>query len=107
MIALFNAGRFQAAKNAFAKPTVARNRDLVGGTAAKVSVSALLFDYVLTSSISAVSAALYLAGLINGSARHQLFMPLRDYRSREIPAVPVPASLISTSSRPMPLRSVQ
>jgi len=42
VIALFNAGRFQAAKDAFAKLTVARNRDLVGGTAAKFSVSALL-----------------------------------------------------------------
>jgi Amino acid permease len=40
-------------------------RDAMGGTAAKLSVSALLFDYVLTGPISAVSAGLYAAGLIN------------------------------------------
>lgn len=46
-------------------------REAMGGTAAKLSVSALLFDYVLTGPISAVSAGLYLAGLINES--HQYF----------------------------------
>ena len=40
-------------------------REAMGGTAAKFSVSALMFDYVLTGPISAVSAGLYLAGLIN------------------------------------------
>jgi amino acid transporter len=42
-------------------------REAMGGTYAKFSVSALLFDYVLTGPISAVSAGLYLAGLINKS----------------------------------------
>src|SRR2546425_2333223 len=42
-------------------------RYAMGSTAAKISVSALLFDYVLTGPISAVSAGLYLAGLINES----------------------------------------
>src|SRR5712691_6063294 len=42
-------------------------REAMGSTAAKFSVSALLFDYVLTGPISAVSAGLYLAGLINES----------------------------------------
>src|SRR5438094_7379518 len=42
-------------------------REAMGGTAAKVSVSALLFDYVLTGPISAVSAGQYLAGLVNES----------------------------------------
>jgi Amino acid permease len=37
----------------------------LGGTMAKFSVSALMFDYVLTGPISGVSAGLYLAGLIN------------------------------------------
>src|SRR6478736_1411817 len=37
-------------------------RKAMGGTLAKFSVSALLFDYVLTGPISAVSAGLYLAG---------------------------------------------
>ncbi len=40
-------------------------REAMGGTAAKFSVSALMFDYVLTGPISAVSAGLYLVGLIN------------------------------------------
>lgn len=42
----------------------------MGSTAAKISVSALMFDYVLTGPISAVSAGLYLAGLINETAQH-------------------------------------
>ncbi len=40
-------------------------REALGGTAAKFSVSALMFDYVLTGPISGVSAGLYLAALIN------------------------------------------
>ena len=36
----------------------------MGGTLAKLSVSALLFDYVLTGPISAVSAGQYLAGFV-------------------------------------------
>src|SRR5262245_25470226 len=42
----------------------------MGPTAAKFSVSALLFDYVLTGPISAVSAGLYLAGLMNELEDH-------------------------------------
>jgi amino acid transporter len=45
-------------------------REAMGGTAAKLSVSALLFDYVLTGPISAVSAGLYAAGLINESGQY-------------------------------------
>ena len=40
-------------------------KEAMGGTLAKFSVSALMFDYVLTGPISGVSAGLYLAGLIN------------------------------------------
>jgi amino acid transporter len=40
-------------------------REAMGSPAAKFSVSALLFDYVLTGPISGVSAGLYLAGLLN------------------------------------------
>jgi amino acid transporter len=40
-------------------------REALGGTLAKFSVSALMFDYILTGPISGVSAGLYLAGLIN------------------------------------------
>src|SRR5438034_1046896 len=37
----------------------------LGGTLAKFSVSALMFDYVLTGPISGVAAGQYLAGLVN------------------------------------------
>src|SRR5207253_2280318 len=40
-------------------------KEAMGGTLAKLSVSALLFDYVLTGPISGVSAGQYLAGLLN------------------------------------------
>ena len=52
-------------------------RYALGSTAAKVSVSALMFDYVLTGPISAVSAGLYLAGLINETAQHSRFLTVR------------------------------
>jgi hypothetical protein len=39
-------------------------KEAMGGTLAKFSVSALLFDYVLTGPISAVSAGQYMAGFI-------------------------------------------
>jgi amino acid transporter len=42
--------------------------EALGPTLAKFSVSALLFDYVLTGPISGVSAGLYLAGLLNETA---------------------------------------
>ncbi len=40
-------------------------KEAMGGTLAKLSVSALLFDYVLTGPISGVSAGQYLVGLLN------------------------------------------
>src|SRR5438874_1858704 len=52
-------------------------RAAMGATAAKFSVSALLFDYVLTGPISAVSAGLYLAGLINELGQHFYPAPQR------------------------------
>ncbi len=39
--------------------------EALGETAAKFSVSALLFDYLITAPISAVSAGQYIAGLVN------------------------------------------
>jgi amino acid transporter len=45
-------------------------RYAMGGVAARFSVSALLFDYVLTGPISAVSAGLYLVGLVNETGHH-------------------------------------
>ena len=43
--------------------------DALGGLVAKFSVSALMFDYVLTGPISGATAGLYLAGLINDTAK--------------------------------------
>jgi amino acid transporter len=42
-------------------------KEALGGTLAKISVSALMFDYILTGPISGVSAGQYIAGLINDS----------------------------------------
>ncbi len=40
-------------------------KEAMGSTLAKFSVSALMFDYILTGPISGVSAGLYLTGLLN------------------------------------------
>ena len=45
-------------------------KEAMGGGLAKFSVSALLFDYVLTGPISAVSAGQYLAGFMEDIARY-------------------------------------
>ena len=45
-------------------------KEAMGGTLAKFSVSALLFDYVLTGPISAVVAGQYLAGFIEDVGRY-------------------------------------
>src|SRR5216117_4477867 len=45
-------------------------KEAMGSTLAKFSVSALMFDYVLTGPISGVSAGLYLVGLLNELLQH-------------------------------------
>src|SRR5437588_4993308 len=45
-------------------------KEAMGSTLAKFSVSALMFDYILTGPISGVSAGLYLAGLLNELLHH-------------------------------------
>jgi len=40
-------------------------KEALGGTLAKLSVSALMFDYILTGPISGVSAGQYIAGMVN------------------------------------------
>src|SRR5437868_7771731 len=40
-------------------------KEALGGTLAKISVSMLIFDYILTGPISGVSAGQYIAGLFN------------------------------------------
>jgi len=56
-------------------------KEAMGGTLAKFSVSALLFDYVLTGPISAVSAGQYLAGFIEdiGNYLHHRFVFSEDH----------------------------
>ena len=44
-------------------------KSAIGGNLAKLSVSALIFDYVLTGPISSVSAGEYLVGLVGRSAQ--------------------------------------
>src|SRR5580700_7221681 len=53
--------------------------EALGGTLAKFSVSALMFDYVLTGPISAVSAGLYLAGLVNETGEHMKLAGVHVY----------------------------
>src|SRR5438034_6621493 len=52
-------------------------REAMGGFMGKVSVSALIFDYVLTGPISSVSAGQYLAGLLLELLRY-FGMPVTD-----------------------------
>src|SRR5246127_1899645 len=57
-------------------------KEAMGGKLAKFSVSALLFDYVLTGPISAVSAGQYLAGFIEDISRytgHPLQLPQNGF----------------------------
>ncbi len=54
-------------------------KEAMGSNLAKVSVSALMFDYVLTGPISGVSAGLYLVGLLNDLlhyAHYTLVLPV-------------------------------
>src|SRR5713226_2400773 len=54
-------------------------KEAMGGTLAKFSVSALMFDYILTGPISGVSAGLYLVGLLNELlqyAHSQVVLPM-------------------------------
>lgn len=53
-------------------------RRAMGNTLAKFSVSALLFDYVLTGPLSSVVAGQYLAGFLQDTA-HYLGHPLRHF----------------------------
>ena len=54
-------------------------KEAMGGTLAKFSVSALMFDYILTGPISGVSAGQYLTGFLNDlfrSAHWNLVLPM-------------------------------
>jgi amino acid transporter len=45
-------------------------KEAMGGTLAKLSVSALMFDYILTGPISGVSAGQYIVGLVSQTATY-------------------------------------
>jgi amino acid transporter len=49
-------------------------KEALGGTFAKLSVSALMFDYILTGPISGVSAGQYIVGLMN-----ELMLVIKQY----------------------------
>jgi amino acid transporter len=53
--------------------------EAMGGTLAKISVSALMFDYILTGPISGVSAGLYLAGILNETGARMQIKALHFY----------------------------
>ena len=65
-------------------------KEALGGTFAKLSVSALMFDYVLTGPISGVSAGHYILGLFNeglraGAERHWMLTMHLDGSARQLP----------------------
>ncbi len=63
-------------------------KEAMGGTLAKLSVSALLFDYILTGPISSVSAGQYIVGLLNDvSGRFGHPMNLNEAQQNWIAAV--------------------
>jgi amino acid transporter len=67
-------------------------KEAMGGTLAKFSVSALLFDYVLTGPISAVSAGQYMAGFVHDVAGY-LGHPLKFSDNHFAAVVAVAATL--------------
>jgi amino acid transporter len=67
-------------------------KEALGGTFAKLSVSALMFDYILTGPISGVSAGQYITGmldeLLNVGAQHNLLPPAMltsEHVARQLP----------------------
>ena len=68
-------------------------KEALGGKLAKVAVSTLMFDYVLTGPISGVSAGQYIAGLINDClammTRHGWFPPAITDRFHGTPQINV------------------
>ena len=60
----------------------------LGGNLAKLSVSALLFDYILTGPISSVSAGQYLVGFVSDLAAHRGYhVNLSDFQTNMLSAV--------------------
>jgi len=65
-------------------------KEALGGTLAKFSVSALMFDYILTGPISGVAAGQYLAGLWNETfAYFHIHLPLPEGGTAAVFAIAV------------------
>ncbi len=64
-------------------------KEALGGTFAKISVSALMFDYILTGPISGISAGQYITGLIN-----QLLVVAEQHRW-------LPPALVGAGNQPL------
>ncbi len=65
-------------------------KEALGSTFAKVSVSALMFDYILTGPISGVSAGQYIVGLLNEllvTAAHSNWLPPALMDANHNPAI--------------------
>ena len=67
-------------------------KEAMGGTLAKLSVSALMFDYILTGPISGVSAGQYIVGL---AAQTITYFGHPWHPSKEVVATSVMLSFIS------------
>src|ERR1700690_3394172 len=70
-------------------------KEALGGTFAKLSVSALMFDYILTGPISGVSAGQYITSLLNElmnvAAAHS-WMPAAMLSHHAVPQLPMDLS---------------
>ncbi len=71
-------------------------KEALGGTFAKLSVSALMFDYILTGPISGVSAGQYIVGLLNEllqlCSTHHWLGPLATHASGAPRTLPIDAT---------------
>ncbi|MEZ2346278.1 APC family permease [Terriglobus sp. RCC_193] len=73
-------------------------KEALGGTFAKVSVSALMFDYVLTGPISGVSAGQYVVGLLNGLLAQAAVSPRYHHWAVNAAGVPLQLNVNHTSA---------
>ncbi len=64
-------------------------KEALGGGFAKIAVSALMFDYVLTGPVSGVSAGQYIAGLLNELLTASFHHGLLPWHATHAPQIPV------------------
>jgi amino acid transporter len=77
-------------------------KEAMGGTLAKLSVSALMFDYVLTGPISGVSAGQYIVGLVAQTVTYfgHRWQPSKDTINLWRPSLPFSSRFISGGGTP-------